>query len=776
MRLTKTLSLDTEGNLHKEPPTSAGSGEVVTVRKPLSDFPEFMASLDTNQCLVHGVVRDGLADKVPVSVVPKARREDGDGTISRSREFFRYPSGPGLAMLDYDPSPDHGHEFTPDELIAAIDCDVFPGFASAATVASLSTSSEVYLDSELKSTAGKPGFHLYFLVANGSDIPRFGEVLFKRLWLADYGHGRLSKVGSFLTRGAIDASVFQPERCDFVAGAVLTDGLTQRTSTPVYRQGGCLDTSLLHNLIPEENAEFERLRDAERQRLKPEQEPMRRAYAATLADKTGEKIADIIKRLEDGDRGEIDADEVLEIWVGQPSVRQRITIREMVKRGLHGEYVEDPVEDTDTRAILFLGGWQGPHIHSFLHGGTNLRIVGLDAADLPSDVGVAQGEDLDGKNLKDSLSLLEKSDYPAGVARAIINRFAGNIPCAYSAAELAEKVTSRTSGVEGVADYIATHTDRHRKLAAELTAITKAITELDPANFDNHRYKEIKHHDMKIRPKHNIWSITGELMPGVIILKAPHGIGKTKDVGTLFADDAKADGERFVATCHRISLVDELGRRLDLDSYHDRVTERGLAVCVNSIVTAELKDYCATAENVFIDEFSQVLNHIVGDAVEDNKRLYGQFKTMVSNAKRLIISDADLSDRDIAWLEYCRPDDVFRIYEMKPDNSALHCTFQQGRKAADVAMGAIISDLDEGKKLIVATDSKKKAAKLEELIARERPDVRCLSVHRDNAGCKRQKAFTDDPNGQCVEYDIVIHSPTISSGISIEVDHFDCGY
>jgi hypothetical protein len=776
MRLTKALCLDDDGNLLKTAPQNAGSGRIETVRMQLSELPAFMASLGTNQCLVHGVVHDSQADKGPLRVIPKARRKDGGGTISRSREFFRYPAGPGLAMLDYDPNPDHGHEFTPNELIAAIDRDVIPGFASAATVAALSTSSKVYQGDELKSTTGKPGFHLYFVAIDGGDIPRFGEMLFKRLWLKGYGHGMLSTVGSFLKRGAIDASVFQPERCDFVAGAVLKDGLTQQRPDPEYRHGGCLDTTLLHDLLPEEEAKYQRLVNAERQRLKPEQEPKRREYAAKLAEKTGENVADIIKRLEDGDRGEIDADEALDIWVGQPKVRERMTIREMVKRGLHGEYIEDPVEDTNTRAILFLGGRVGPHIHSFLHGGTNLRIMGLDAADLPRDVGVAQGVDLEGKSLKDSLALLEKSDYSSGVARAIINRFAGNIPCAYSAAELAEKITSRTSEVEGVADYIATHTDRHRKLAAELTAITAAITELDQANFDNHRYKEIKHHEMKIRPKHNIWSITGKLMPGVIILKAPHGIGKTKDVGTLFADDAKVDGEKFVATCHRISLVDELGKRLGLDSYHERVTEQGLAVCVNSIIAPELKDYCATAENVFIDEFSQVLTHIVGDAVKDKKQLYAQFKEMVSNAKRLIISDADLSDRDIEWLTHCRPDKPFRIYEIKPDNSALHCTFQQGRKAADVAMGAIISDLDAEKHLIVATDSKKKAAKLEELIAKERPDVRCLSVHRGNADGERQTKFTEDPNGQCVEYDILIHSPTISSGISIEVDHFDSGY
>ena len=60
----------------------------------------------------------------------------------------------------------------------------------------------------------------------------------------------------------------------------------------------------------------------------------------------------------------------------------------------------------------------------------------LEAADRPTDVNIAEGVDLDDKSLKDSLVLLETCEYPAGVARAIINRFAGNIPTAYSAEEL----------------------------------------------------------------------------------------------------------------------------------------------------------------------------------------------------------------------------------------------------------------------------------------------------------------------------------------------------
>ena len=67
------------------------------------------------------------------------------------------------------------------------------------------------------------------------------------------------------------------------------------------------------------------------------------------------------------------------------------------------------------------------------------------------------------------------------------------------------------------------HTNRHREQAAALTAITGIFTDADPDDHSNHRYSQIDHHSMKIRPMLNIWSIDGGLMSGVIILKAPHG-------------------------------------------------------------------------------------------------------------------------------------------------------------------------------------------------------------------------------------------------------------
>ncbi len=295
-RLTKFLHV-VDGVLAKEPPANAGTGRTDQVDMDLADLPCFLAGLTTNQCLVTGVCDRTTANITPVEYpVP--------GAINRTKEFFHYPNGPALVMLDHDPDKERPG-MIPAELLAVL-ADISPVFAAAARVVKLSTSAEVYApDGRLLSTP-TPGFHVYFAVADGQDIPRFGKALFRRLWLAGRGWGRLGKTGSFLLRGAIDAAVFSPERCIFEAGAALGEGLEQRLGAAEFTPGGVLDTSLLPDLSEAEEAEYQRLVDEERGRLKPHQEPARRVYAAGKAAETGEDADRIYNRLADAEKGVID--------------------------------------------------------------------------------------------------------------------------------------------------------------------------------------------------------------------------------------------------------------------------------------------------------------------------------------------------------------------------------------------------------------------------------------------------------------------------------------
>src|SRR5208337_4054061 len=98
------------------------------------------------------------------------------------------------------------------------------------------------------------GFHIYNAVTDASDIPRFGRVLFKRLWLADYGYIAISRAGTFQVRSIIDASIYSPEKLDFVGRPVVGDGLVYSNFKVGYKSksGGYLDTRMLPDLSMDE--------------------------------------------------------------------------------------------------------------------------------------------------------------------------------------------------------------------------------------------------------------------------------------------------------------------------------------------------------------------------------------------------------------------------------------------------------------------------------------------------------------------------------------------
>jgi uncharacterized protein (DUF927 family) len=130
---------------------------------------------------------------------------------------------------------------------------------------------------------GSGGQHIYVLVRDGDDIPRFIKDAHARLWLKGFGFGAVSKAGSFLERSLIDASVGLPERLVFEAAANVVPPLEQdlEARKAVAYEGTTVDTqTCAPPLTKDEQAKFKKLKDAERERLKPEMAKKRAAWIA----------------------------------------------------------------------------------------------------------------------------------------------------------------------------------------------------------------------------------------------------------------------------------------------------------------------------------------------------------------------------------------------------------------------------------------------------------------------------------------------------------------
>ncbi len=227
--LTKTMSLLPTGELHKDASQCAMSaGTFITLSiDHIRELPDILTRVKKSECLAYGVCSVRPEGKV----VSQDKAKNGD--ITRTQDTFIYKEGqPALFMLDYDGPP--GVSALSREEWLAILYAACPKLEHTASVWRASTSSYIY-DKAGQELRGLTGQRLYFAVRDGSDIPRFGEVLFKGLWLSGHGHIEISKAGSFLKRAPIDVAVFSPERLDFVAGGVCRDGLRQGELTPLYR-------------------------------------------------------------------------------------------------------------------------------------------------------------------------------------------------------------------------------------------------------------------------------------------------------------------------------------------------------------------------------------------------------------------------------------------------------------------------------------------------------------------------------------------------------------
>jgi len=227
--LTKTIKPDGLGGIVKTPAANMYAGMAEEIEIPFAELGQHIRSLEPNQAIAHG-----LTGHRRVNVVSAESFAGQPGTITRTKEFFRYSPGPGLGLFDHDPKEGQA-ALTPDELINAT-CEAWPGFAELPTICTPSTSACIYDLAGNQLTGSGAGFHLYFLYPRADQLPELADRLFKRLWLLGHGYIFLSKSGAMLPRTIFDKTVFSPERLDFVAGANCID-CEQRLPDPVYLPG-----------------------------------------------------------------------------------------------------------------------------------------------------------------------------------------------------------------------------------------------------------------------------------------------------------------------------------------------------------------------------------------------------------------------------------------------------------------------------------------------------------------------------------------------------------
>lgn len=292
-----------------------------------------------------------------------------------------------------------------------------------------------------------------------------------------------------------------------------------------------------------------------------------------------------------------------------------------------------------------------------------------------------------------------------------------------------------------------------------------------------------------------------ELGNGVHILSASHGTGKTERTGIPFFHQSK---EHALFICHLRSLVADVHQRINHPSFpvihyeqlknevkdiqmhgsltNDEATQyaghKAVACCINSIVLS-IEGWVKQTDTLLIDEVTQALAVVALAEYKgfDNLNVFNRLKETVRKASRVLVMDSDLDNTTIKFLEICRPNEQFNIYELPRHSSDFEVEWVYGNEmgvtSEEVGVSRILTELKSGSKLIIPTDSANRSKAIAELLISTFPDKKFLLINAETSKKKDVANFMREPNKFASQYDAVIHSPTLRSGVSITVDHFD---
>ncbi|NJN85856.1 MAG: DUF3854 domain-containing protein [Leptolyngbyaceae cyanobacterium SL_7_1] len=270
---------------------------------------------------------------------------------------------------------------------------------------------------------------------------------------------------------------------------------------------------------------------------------------------------------------------------------------------------------------------------------------------------------------------------------------------------------------------------------------------------------------------------------GIIGIASAKGTGKTKFIATLLKES-----DRAIATGHRIALMRNLCQRLGLDYRGDLDKVRGefitgaaytlrIGLCVDSVLAIDPQRFIGC--DLVLDEAVQVIRHLLSSSTcaRDGKRpaLLARFKELVQHARRVIVADADLNNATIDYLKTLRDEDasLFLIRNhYKPKGYPVRFIDAPDRSCILDELVIDISTQAANKVIYIATDSKGTSKAIAHLIQQHYPDKRVLLINSETSGGECEQAFMQTPDAELSagHYDIVICSPSVATGVSIEVE------
>jgi Domain of unknown function (DUF3854) len=282
---------------------------------------------------------------------------------------------------------------------------------------------------------------------------------------------------------------------------------------------------------------------------------------------------------------------------------------------------------------------------------------------------------------------------------------------------------------------------------------------------------------------------------GIAGVKSAKGTGKTTALIPLI-EAARAQNRPVLLLTHRIQLGRFLCERIGVNWINSNLdtsnnTAASLGLCLDSLWKLNPEHWLGGI--VILDEVEQSLWHLLNSSTCKSKRLVilKTFQRLISqviaSGGLVIGQDADLSDISIDYLVKlagCELEPWLAVNEWQPETGWEVNFFDTPNPTALISQ--LEQDLLAGHKCYVTTDSRSGrygSDTLDQYIRNqlqhlENQYTKTLVICSQTTNTPDHPAvdFASQINDRATEYDAVFVTPTLGTGVSIDVDHFDRVY
>lgn len=303
--------------------------------------------------------------------------------------------------------------------------------------------------------------------------------------------------------------------------------------------------------------------------------------------------------------------------------------------------------------------------------------------------------------------------------------------------------------------------------------------------------------DLRVNQRYLSEDLTPPEDAQLIGLSSPKGTNKT-GLLSKWVDRNRSLGTKSLVITHRVQLATHLAERFGIDHIEELVNSQtggifGYALCIDSVHAnskAQFDPEEWEGAHIIIDECEQVFWHQLNSDTCKEKRvpILQTFQELIQIVLRtggkIYLSDADLSPISIDYIEQLngyllKKWIVKNIYNSRKDRKRVLINYEGSNPRELVT--EMREAVERGEKIMIHTSGQRHKSNwgsinLEKDFKRRYPELRILRIDSKTVANREHPAngCTKSLNKIVRNYDIVIASPVLETGISIDVEgHFD---